>query len=764
MIWAVLITAPITGALALQGPTVKGFVLEEDEKGNLKPVPFANVYWLENTSGTVTNDDGFFNLEIADTSNNTLVVSYVGYEADTLALKTNDELTIILRRNVNIEGVEVLGRSATTQISYLNPIFTQHIAQEELLKAACCNLSESFETNPAVDVSFTDAVTGTRQIQMLGLSGIYTYITRENMPDVRGLSSIIGLTYTPGPWIESIQLSKGTGSVVNGYESIAGQINVELRKSNETDLAHFNAYANQEGRGEVNFIVSPWIGPHLSTDIFIHANAKPYKMDGNDDGFMDFPTGDQINVLNRWKYDSHKGFVTQLAFRILQDNKQGGQMDYNDYSDIENARYWGMENNRERYEAWGKAGYVFPSHKYRSIGLQFMGVRYNMRSYFGRKTYSASQESLYANLIFQDIIGNTNHKYRIGAGILQDYLDEDYRENILLAESDPLQPFYSQQLKEQTPGVFAEYSFSQCEFFNMVAGIRTDFSSVYGAFITSRLHFRYAPVEKTTFRAGIGKGQRRSFVFAENMGRMASSRTFYIDEDNNSENYGLLPEQAINMGFSITQHFKIGYREGSFTSDFYHTRFINQVVNDIDDSPNRVLINNLDGESFANSLQAQVDYEIMRKFDIRLAYRWYDVNTNYRSGMLQKPLVAKHRAFINLAYETRKKWFFDLTANWQGQKRLPNMDGNAGASHLGAYAPSFLLMNGQIAKRLKNGLEVYVGMENITNYKQDKPILGANDPFGSNFDASIIYAPITGSMTYAGIRWDISRLKNRDAR
>ena len=722
---------------------LKGVVLEETGNGKLRPIPFANVYWKGASEGTVTDSSGFFVLP-DDHSNHHLVVSYVGYQPDTLIIESHADLTVILKKNIGIDEVRISHRRRSTEVSYMNPIYTQNINEDELMKAACCNLSESFETNPSIDVSFSDAVTGTRQIKLLGLSSVYTYISRENMPDLRGVSSAYGLTYTPGPWLESIQLSKGAGNVVNGFESIAGQINVELRKSNEYDFVYINLFGNQEGRSEANLVVSPWLGPHLSTDILLHGNITPWRMDGNRDGFMDFPTGTQINLMNRWKYDNHQGFETQVAVRYLKDDKLGGQMDYQPEVDKGTAQYWGMENATERFELWGKIGYVFPQHKYQSVGFQWKFLDYSLDGNFGPRNYASSEQSAYANLIYQNIILNTNHKVRTGASLYYDNISEQLEQT-------------SQKIIEAVPGVFGEYTYTYLEKLSLVAGIRADFRDG-NPFYTPRLHVRYAPTEKTVFRASAGSGQRRAWLIAENMGRLASSRQFLFGQQGNMLYSDLNTiEKAWNYGISATQHFKLNYRPAMLMVDFYRTEFVDRVVVDVDQSAQGVYFYNLTGKSYANSFQAQIDYELIRKFDIRLAYRWYDVQTQYAAGQMQQPLVARHRAFVNLAYATRANWKFDFTTQWQGVKRLPDMSQNPEGYRLAAYSPHIILMNAQVSKGWKNGLELYAGMENLTNYRQRDPIIAADDPFGDYFDASVIYGPVFGRMGYVGLRWKIGR-------
>lgn len=655
---------------------------------------------------------------------------------DTLSRKALDEVTVKHRRK-------------STEINMIGAIKTERIGQRELLKAACCNLSESFETTPSVDVAFTDAVSGYKQIQMLGLTGPYTMITRENIPDIRGLAAVTGLTFTPGTWIEGMQLSKGTGSVVNGYESVAGQINVEWRKPFEekADRWLFNLYQNTQGRTEGNVVFNHKLNKNLSTNVLAHGKGQWMRVDMNNDNFMDQPLDQQWVLANRWFYFAPSGIEIQGGVKGVYSDQLGGHKDFSTGTAQVEGNPWGYRQQIRRGEAWAKIGKVYRDKPWKSMGLQLSGVYHDQESQYGPRNYEGRQRSLYANYIYQSIIGNTNHVIKGGASaLIDDYSEKLEQQNYRRTES--------------VPGIFAEYAYNHLTKFNVVAGLRADYHNLYGAFVTPRLHVRYAPFPKTVIRASVGRAQRTANIFAENMGYLASTRLFFVQGGNGKYPYGLEPEVAWNTGLNLTQKFMLNYRDGSFSVDYYYTRFQNQVVVDAE-YPHYISFYNLQGKSFAHSFQAQLDYEPIRHLDVRLAYRWYDVRSTYRDEVTkelelkERPLVAAHRAFVNVGYETNNNWKFDYTLQWIGQKRVPELQHGSMHTSGDEMSPAFVQMNAQISKGWNNNLEVYLGGENLTNYMQHDAVIGASNPYAPGFDASMIWGPVMGRNIYAGLRYKI---------
>jgi outer membrane receptor for ferrienterochelin and colicins len=646
-----------------------------------------------------------------------------------------------------LEDVKIEGEKKGIRKSLTTTSNTYMVSSKELLKAACCNLAESFETNPSIDVNFADALTGTKQIKMLGLTSPYLMITEENIPSVRGASQAYGLSFTPGTWVESIQITKGAGSVVNGFESISGQINTELIKPMKDIPFFLNAYGATDSRYELNTHFNKKISDKWATSFYIHGNTRVAKNDMNNDGFLDNPLGKQINMVNRWQYSNPEtGWVSFINFRYMKDEKQTGQLEFDKNRDKLTTNYWGSEINTNRFDFSSKVGYVFKDMPYQSIGFQNAFSNHNQDSYFGLNQYAIKQQSYYSNLIFNSIINNTMHKFASGLNFTYDKYAEFVNQNDV-------------GRTDNSVGGFFEYTYDNDDKFSYILGGRLDYHNRLGVFFTPRLHLRYNPWENGVLRFSAGRGKRAANIFAENQNLFASSRTFSI-LDTSGKIYGLNPEIAWNYGFSFTQNFKLFGKTADATIDFYRTDFQNQAVVDVMQSAQQVLIYNLKGRSFANSLQIDFNIELIKHLNIRTAYKYYDISTDYLSGSFQRPLQAKHRFFGNLEYATHikekgKQWKFDYTLNWLGKQQLPTTSTNTIADRLPDFAAAFTVMNAQITRTFSSTFEMYVGGENIGNYRQDKAILGASNPFGPTFDASIIYAPIFGAMYYTGLRFKI---------
>jgi|APTNR8051073442_1049403.scaffolds.fasta_scaffold00032_143 outer membrane receptor for ferrienterochelin and colicin len=742
-------------ASLLEAQKVLGLVVEKNAEGVDEPLPGANVVWLGTSKGTTTGENGVFMIERVEGFTK-LVVSYVGYKSDTILITNQTSIKVILQSDEYLKEVTVQGWKPTSGIDHSRGINTVIMTEKELFKAACCNLSESFETNPSVDVAFTDAITGTRQIQMLGLAGPNTMISIENMPGVRGLASSQGIQFIPGSWINSIQVTKGTGSVVNGYESIAGQINVEMKKPQESEKLYINGYVNQSARTELNLNYTVQAGEKWATTFLLHGSTRPLEMDENGDSFLDFPTGSQLNFINRWVYNNNKGLLGQVGVKILTDGKQGGQTDFDPEEDKFTTNRYGFEINTNRYEAWGKIGYQFAGKPYKSVGLQLSGVKHEHESYYGLNVHNGDEKSFYSNLIYQSIIGNTSHKFKSGLSLLYDEYNEMLSiDRGIQIESDPIVNTVSFDRKEVVPGAFFEYTYDDLDKVSIIAGVRVDQHNLFGTLFTPRLHLRYDLTSTTTLRASTGKGTRIANILTENTGVLASSRVFVFSGLQTNKAYGFKPDMAWNYGFNLAQEFTLDYRSGAITVDYFYTDFKNQAVLDLDNTAREARFFGLTGKSYSHSLQFQVDYELFRRFDLRMAYRWLDVKTEYTEGLLTRPLIPEHRAFVNLAYETKNKWKFDYTVQWLGEQRIPDTSQNAIENQLPEYSPDYFLMNAQVSKDFKDKWSVYVGIENINNYSLDNPIVSANNPFGADFDTSMVWGPIFGRMAYAGFRFRI---------
>ena len=718
---------------------INGIVIQENTKGKFEPFSNASIYWLGSKTGVVTDSIGVFSIKMNSQSQR-LIVSYTGFKADTISVVHANDLKIVLATKGQLNEVTVFSRQQGSFIPYLNPIRTQVMTGTELLKAACCNLSESFETNPSVDVSYNDAVTGSKQIQLLGLSGNYTQLTVENLPGPRGLAMPLGLNSIAGPWIESIQLTKGVGSVANGFESIAGQINVELKKPESAEKLLGNVYVNDLGKTDVNLNLATKLNSKWSTGLLLHDNFLNKAVDMNNDGFKDLPTGNELSLVSRYKYDNSKGVLGQFGFKILSDNKLGGQVNYDEVKDKYTQNHYGLSINTQRYEFFGKMGYVFPQQKYKSIGLQIDAADFQQVSYFGQTNYNAKQQSFYSNLIYQSIINSTIHKFRTGLSFQYD----KYAENFNASNNGR---------KEIVSGAFFEYTYTPNEVFSAVLGLRGDENNLYGSFITPRLNARYEPMTGTVFRLSAGRGQRTANIFAENNSAFVSSRQISITPSVAGGAYGLKPEIAWNKGLSVDQKLTLFGNAATIGLDYFRNDFSNQVIVDIE-SAKQLKFYNLKGESFSNSFQSEFNFSPVKKIDIRIAYRYFDVEQTYNGQLKTRPFISKNRAFLSIDYTAPNEWKFNYTITYNGSKRIVNNIDYPTFAALPTTSPSYYLMNAQVSKTFdkQHPMDIYAGVENIFNFFQANTIVYADQPFSPYFDASMIWGPTTGRMFYMGWR------------
>ncbi len=705
-----------------------GKVVEKNTDAKEIPIIGANVFFPGTNTGTVTDEAGKFQLFKPDNKINKIVVSYIGYVNDTINTEGTD-FKIVLIKSVTLNEVIVQGQKSDSYISSLNTLKTEVLTSTELRKNACCNLAESFESNPTIDVSFTDAVTGAKKIQMLGLSGIYVQTMTDVLPTVRGLAINNGMNWIPGPWVESIQLNKGTGSVANGFESITGQINVELKKPETAERFFINMYGSSEERGELNLQFAHRFNKKLSTLLLASGSQMKNAQDKNGDTFMDQPDYQQLQLMNRWKFLAGKHIEGMFGAKWVYDTRNGGQMPGHAHN---GSGLFQTQMDVNRQEAFIKTSFN-PNKVYQSIGLQLSGINHEQKGFFGLKNYSGNEQTLYANLIWQSIIGNTKHNYRLGGTFLADHTSEVF---------DTTYAGY----KNNIPGAFFEYTYDDLKNFSAVLGLRTDYVNE-NINLTPRLHIRYAVTKNATLRMSVGRGFRSVNLFAENPAIMATSRAIIFKEKLNLES-------AWNGGLNFTKCFYIKNREATFSLDFYRTQFVNQVVLDYDQSPQIIYVSNLHGQSFANSFQAAFNFFLIEKLEIRLAYKFNDVQQTLNNQLLQKPLTPRHRALFNAAYALKNHWKFDATVQWVGEQRIPSTLNNPEEFRLPQNSPSYFRALGQITY-IKHRWEFYIGGENLNDFRQKDAIISADEPFGPYFDSSLVWGPLTGRMFYAGIRFTL---------
>lgn len=748
----------LTLLCSLRSQPLTGKVLQVNENGDTVVVANAAAQWLHTSIGAHTDADGKFSLP--RTRTDTLVISFPTFLPDTVVIPAiQNYITVFLNTAHSLNEVSIVARDG----SYISvqPIFTQVIGTEGLRRAACCNLAESFESSVAIDSEFPDAVSGARQISMLGLAGTYTQILLENVPYIRMLAHQFGLGFVPGSWMESISLSKGTSSVVNGFEAITGQINIDYKKP-ETNLEKFfmNAYFNSMGRGELAMNTRIPVGKDekVSTNFLVFLADQFFKTDMNHDGFMDAPRSRQVNVMNRWDY---KAPVVEGRTMVdfVWDNRFGGQMGFNPNGIMPAVLIYGFTADNKRVDFITKNGFLLNG-EHESIGTILSYTGHWLTSNYGLgKLYDGNQHSVYANVMYSNKFGaSERHKLTAGASLQFDCLNELYENRA------DLYYFERPHHHDMIPGVFAEYAYIIDPKLVVMTGMRLDYNMVrdrqYSSiwtnnsqlFWTPRVHVKWQATKDLSLRASAGKGYRNAHFFAENQSLMISSRNLHFDSSTEAE-------EAWNAGVSAVWQFNMPGGKASLAVDYFYTYFLQQMIVDLDEDVHGVhyyaLNSNYNGyhnRSRSHSAQIELTLRPLQRFEILLAYRYNDVRYMRKGVMRQKDMMSPHKALINLNYSTPyDKWKFNINCQIYGPMPLPNTQSNPEPYRRPEVSKPYCLLNAQITKKFRKW-EIYVGGENLLNVKQKDPIVQAENPFGEYFDATMVYMPITGIMGYIGVR------------
>ena len=712
---------------------MKGIVIGISETKR-EPLLGAKLKLLKSNIATTTSKEGKFEIILPKELPDTLVISAFGYSNDTLIVSKEDRyisLNITLYSEKLLPEVLIEYRRKSHSISRLKTLHVEELSSGELRKAACCNLSESFETNASVDVNITDAVSGAKKIQMMGLDGVYTQLQMENIPYLRGLESSFGLNSISGTWIESIQITKGTGNVVNGYESMAGLVNLELKKPAEMEKLFVNAFANAFGRAELNLNAGHILSEKWSTGWMAHASGMFGEMDQNKDGFRDVPKGNNLALLNRWAYQGKK-MEAQFGFNAYYDQKFGGQIGYN--QSVNDGKY-GVQLDSRHIDVFAKTGF-FMKKPYNSIGVVYDIKYHTIDAQFGNRKFEGEEKRGYINAIFDGIIGTTDHK--IKAGVSAVFVD--MKQQLDTVNADRI---------EIVPGIFGEYTYTGMRLTGVI-GARLDYHNLFDFQFSPRVHAKYILSEKMDLRLTAGKGWRVPNYMIDNVSLLATSKAWFVPAE-------LLPEVSWNFGGSIVQELNMFKKSANLTLDFYHTLFENQLIVDRDTYSKGIQFKNLQGQSYSNSFQAEFSFSVIKNLEIRLAYKFLDVKAEYANKMQQQVMIPRNRGFFNIGYITRnKRWEYNATISIFGQSRLPGITPTDGVE----YSKVYPMANAQITHVYKKW-DFYLGGENLTNFKQNKAIIDAQNPFGSNFDATRVWGPIMGINVYAGVRYSLKRKINK---
>lgn len=732
-------------ALALMPAALRAQVsgVVTDDQG--MSLPGATVQWAGTKILTSADAEGRFTIR-AHRGGSALVARYVGMRPDTVHMaQGRDTVSFRLRYLDGLQEATVTARRAPTYKDRRAIGNTDIIGRAELRRDACCNLGESFQTNPSVDVSYNDAATGARQIRLLGLSGSYVQMLTENIPNFRGAAAPYGLGYVPGPWMHSIQVSKGISTVKNGYEAITGQINVEYLKPQQpdADLVAVNLYGDSEARIEANADATLRLGDHWGTTLLGHYERGLRQHDKNGDGFADMPAMEQFNFMNRWTC-LRGAYAFQGGVKVLAETREGGQVDHGHTAATGQPRY-DIDLDTRRYEVFTKNAYTLNEARATSVALILSGSWHDQRALYGLRRFDVEQSNAYASLLFETGT-DSRHAFSAGLSLNYDGYDRHYR-----MEHDASIALTRSREHETVGGAYAQYTLNLADRFVVMAGLRADYSSLHGLFVTPRAHLKYLPNDFMTFRLSAGKGYRTARPLDENNYLFAGSRRIEIAD-------GLRQEEAWNYGASASFKIPAGDHLATLNLEYYYTDFVEQVVADVDSDPHAVRFYNLAGRSYSHVFQAEASYPFFTGFSLTAACRYSDVRTDYGGRLLTKPLTSKVKGLLTASYKTGLElWQFDATVQLNGGGRMPEAyilpDGSP--SWQERYK-AFPQLSAQVTRNFRR-FSVYVGGENLTNYRQRMPIVDAANPWGDRFDPTMIYAPVDGARVYAGLRFNLER-------
>ena len=651
-----------------------------------------------------------------------LTLSVFGQDMDSLQADT--------MKAQNLQNITITSRRAGTR-RVSGPTNAQLIMRDELFKAACCNLGESFTTNPSVDVNYSDAATGAKQIKLLGLSGTYVQMLTENLPNFRGAAAPYSLDYVPGPWMNSIQVSKGSSSVRNGYESITGQIDVEYLKPDNDEGVTINLFGNTESRLEVNADANIHLDDKLSTEVLAHYQDEFSHHDVNKDGFQDQPNVRQWNLQNRWKWKGDY-YIFHGGISMVKEKREGGQT-HHTAPDVHHLYQIGIET--DRYEGYMKHAFILNPENGTNIAVMGNASMHLLDANYGEKRYSVNQKNAYAQLLFETNL-TKQHNLSLGLSLNHDYLGQDLF-NVQLSRLNE---------KETTPGAYAQYTYNLNDKVVAMAGMRVDHSSRYGTFVTPRFHLKLVPNEIVNLRLSAGKGYRTIHALAENNNLLASGRQLVIDD--------LKQEQAWNYGVSTSFYIPLFGKTLKLNAEYYHTHFSEQAVIDYDTNASVIHITNLDGKSYSNTFQVDATYPVVQGLELTAAWRWNDVKCTYGGQLMEKPLTSRYKGLVTASYKTPLGlWQFDATLQLNGGGRMPTPVNGLWDERFHAYEQ----VSAQITRWFRH-FSIYIGGENLTGFRQKQTIINAAEPFSSTFDPTMVWGPVHGAMFYAGVRINFGRL------
>ncbi len=712
---------------------IRGIVINKD-----KAVSFANIVILNTKIGTQADENGKFIIKNAPIGKQTIQFSSVGYKNKQLIINVIEEKTIILNieieeENTQLNDVVVTGTMKETiinespaPIQILNPTFFR--------KNPTPSLFESLSMVNGVRPQLNCNVCNTGDIHINGMEGPYTMVMIDGMPIVSALSSVYGLSGIPNSMVERIEVMKGPASTLYGSEAVGGLINVITKKP--LNAPKFNFDFNTSSYLENNFDASSKIKigkfDILFSGNYFHFNKR---WDINRDNFTDITLQNRISIFNKWSMRRSKNRIFNIAARYIYEDRFGGEIQWQK-TNRGGSEVYGESIFTKRMEMLGSYQLPIDNQK---VTLNFSFNDHQQNSVYGSTFYLATQRIAFGQILWDKKL-NKNHDALLGLTYRRTFYDDN---------TPITQTIENKNTPDliRLPGFFAQDEATLNSKNKLLLGLRFDYNSKHGGIATPRLNWKFTPNKENIFRLSIGNGYRVVNLFSEDHAALTGSRKVLIAND-------LKPERSYNTNLDYQCFFTFENGYGNIQLNGFYTYFSNKIIADYDQNPELVVYDNLKGYGISKGVALNTEFSFSSSFKIFGGATLMDVyrkENDLKINQIQTPNLTANYA---ISYSISKSQLtFDLTGNLYSPMRLPVV--RAYGDTRPEYSQWFGIHNIQATKRFANGLQLYGGIKNFTNFLPKDPIFSPEKPFSEQFDPSYNYASLQGIRGFVGLRWSI---------
>jgi outer membrane receptor for ferrienterochelin and colicins len=723
-----------------QSVTISGTVKDAETR---EPLMFATVQIKGSSIGTTTNEQGHFSVDAPKelTTNGKLIVSYVSYTPDTLALHARQsKYTILLRKDFKALQEVVVVSGTMKEVSKMNsPIPVEIYSPALFLKNPTPSIFESLGMVNGVQPQLNCNVCNTGDIHINGMEGPYTMILIDGMPIVSSLSTVYGLSGIPNSMVKRIEVVKGPASTLYGSEAVGGLINIITKDPSTSPIFHTDISATSllEYNADIS---TKWSLKKTQALLGINYFNFNNKIDVNNDNFTDLTQQNRISIFNKWDFHRQDNRQASVAFRYVYEDRWGGVLNWTK-NDRGSESIYGESIYTNRAELIGN--YQLPIKQ--KIIFDYSYNYHLQDSYYGKVKYLADQQVAFGQFRWDKKVG----KHDLLLGLPFRYVK--YDDNTPGTASEDTVHVSNKPMYTFLPGIFVQDEIGLNEKVTILTGLRYDRHNHHGNIVSPRVSLKFSPDKNNTLRLSTGNGFRVVNLFTEDHAALTGARQVIIESE-------LKPEESWNVNLNYASN--IAHSSGFIGLDasVFYTYFTNKIVGDFHTDPEAIIYNNLQGHAISKGITLNTDISFMSRFKIITGVTFMDVYQVEKTGAedikMPQLFAPKVSGTYALSYSLDKLGLtFDLTGRLNGPMHLPTARENG--DERPGKSPWFTIMNFQITKTSNTGWEFYLGAKNLLNFMPKDPIFYWQDPSAPEFDTSYNYAPVQGIKGFAGIRYTI---------